>query len=217
MTHKIEINNNIFILHTSGAIYWPKHKALLIADVHLGKVSHFRKHGIGIPSVALHKNFDELDGVVSYFEAEKVWFLGDLFHSVQNIEWLRFEDWCKDCPTEIILIAGNHDIIQDWQYEEIGVKMVEEIIVDGFLLTHFPTEREGLFVFAGHIHPGIKIRGVGRQSENLACFFRTKHQIILPAFGEFTGKHILKAKVGDIAYAIAGDEIIEIERQQAVK
>jgi hypothetical protein len=37
--------------------------------------------------------------------------------------------------------------------------------------------------------------------------------MILPAFGEFTGKYFLKPNVEDIVYAIAGNEVIQISRE----
>ena len=47
--NSIEINNHNFILHPSGAIFWLEKKTLFLADVHLGKVAHFRKNGIAVP------------------------------------------------------------------------------------------------------------------------------------------------------------------------
>ena len=48
----VQINNNHLILHPSGAVYWEEKQTLLLADVHLGKVAHFRKNGISVPSKA---------------------------------------------------------------------------------------------------------------------------------------------------------------------
>ena len=48
----IEIKNNRFTLHPSGGVYWIDKKTLLLADIHLGKVAHFRKNGIPVPRKA---------------------------------------------------------------------------------------------------------------------------------------------------------------------
>ena len=121
-----------------------------------------------------------------------------------------FEQWVVKIKTEIILITGNHDIIPPTKYEELGIRLVEELLLEGFLLTHHPEERENCFNFSGHIHPAIKIRGNGKQSLRLPCFFKTQNQLILPAFGEFTGTYTLKSKKNDVVYAIADFTVIKI-------
>ncbi len=61
---KVLINNQNFILHPSGAIFWEEKSMLLISDVHLGKVAHFRKHGMAIPERAILENFTKLNLVL---------------------------------------------------------------------------------------------------------------------------------------------------------
>ena len=45
---RIKISENHFDLHPSGAIYWLEKKTLMLADVHLGKVAHFRKNTLDL-------------------------------------------------------------------------------------------------------------------------------------------------------------------------
>lgn len=208
MIQNITINNNDFKLHPSGAIYWENKKMLLIADVHLGKVVHFRKHGAAVPANAAYKNLEELTEVTNHFEPETVCFLGDLFHSKLNDEWEDFEKWVEYSKAEVVLISGNHDIIPQYLYEDLGVKVFDELFLEDFFLTHHPTERDGAFNFSGHIHPGIRMRGVGRQYIRLPCFFKTANSLILPAFGNFTGKHILKPTEKDEVFVIVDGEVI---------
>lgn len=207
---KIEINKQNFTLHQSGAAFWEEKKILLISDVHLGKVAHFRKHGMAIPQEAILENFTILNLVVALFNPITIVFLGDLFHSEMNNEWNFFKEWVKSISTEIILIEGNHDRIAKENYSELNIGIYKELVIDNFLLTHHPTEKEGLFNFCGHIHPGIKLRGLGRQFLNLACFFHKPNQLTFPAFGEFTGNFYLKPTTNDKVYAISNDEIIEV-------
>lgn len=204
---EITIKNQAFILHPSGALFWKAKKMLLISDVHLGKVSHFRKHGVAIPNNAIIENFNRLTKVVELFCPEKIIFLGDLFHSSKNTEWDLFAEWVSGCVSEIILIAGNHDIINKKEYTDINIKVLQFLEIERFLLTHNPMEKKGWFNLSGHIHPGVILRGLGGQSLKLPCFFQKENQMILPAFGEFTGKHLMKAEQDDIIYAIAKDEI----------
>lgn len=207
---EIAVGDNHFILHASGAMFWKERKMLVISDVHLGKISHFRKHGIALPKQAFIGNFERLTSVADTFHAEIICFLGDLFHSKINSEWSLFADWVNTRPEKFLLIIGNHDILEPEKYEAVGMAIAAELTVGNLLFTHEPEERDGFFTFCGHIHPGIHIRGKGRQSMDLPCFFRTKHQMILPAFGEFTGKWIMDPGADDLVYAIAGNTVVFI-------
>ena len=210
MTLDIHIRGNNFTLHCSGALFWQEEKMLLISDVHLGKVMHFRRHGFALPQNSVAGNFLQLTTVADYFKAETICFLGDLFHSSLNAEWQLFEEWVRSRSEQLILVEGNHDLISTELYDRVGVAVVSELIVNNFLLIHEPEIRERLFTFCGHIHPGVKLRGPGRQVLNLPCFFQAEHQLILPAFGEFTGKHVLKPAENDRIYAITKEEVIAV-------
>ncbi len=211
MTLEIKINNRNFVLHCSGALYWVEQRMLLISDVHLGKVSHFRKYGSAIPGQAVYKNFLKLDNVVEYFNPEQICFLGDLFHSTLNNEWHLFNDWVSRTPVPIVLVAGNHDIISPHKYHDVDIAIVSEWVLDGFLLTHHPEEREDHFTISGHIHPAVLLEGRGRQFLKLPCFFRTPQQIILPAFGEFTGTYVMEPTENDMVYVVTKEDVVLID------
>jgi uncharacterized protein len=204
------IKNNSFLLHPSGAIFWEEKSILLIADVHLGKVAHFRKYGAAIPPHLAFENLERLTEVTNHFQPNKVCFLGDLFHSKLNSEWNDFVKWIEYTSAQVILISGNHDIIPSYLFEELGVQIFEEMKLDKFLLTHHPTEREGYFNYCGHVHPGVTLQGVGKQILRLPCFFKAENQLILPAFGSFTGKYTLKPSEQDEIYVIVEEEVIPV-------
>lgn len=206
----ITIHAQTFTLHPSGAMYWHEHKMLLIADVHLGKVTHFRKHGSAVPQSAIQDNFRQLDNVLSHFQPEVLCFLGDLFHSYINAEWLLFAEWIKTVSSQIILVAGNHDVISSSKYEEIDIEVTDQWQIGSILLTHIPELRNNAFNIAGHIHPGIRLKGLGKQSLSIPCFFKSSNQLILPAFGTFTGKHLIAPNQGDQVFAVTKDEVIRI-------
>ncbi len=214
MTLEIVINNRAFVLHCSGALYWVEKRMLLISDVHLGKISHFRKHGSALPGNAIFRNFLKLDSVVEYFSPESICFLGDLFHSTLNNEWQLFEEWVGRTQLPIVLVAGNHDIISPYKYEELGITVVSEWLLDGFLLTHHPEERENYFTLSGHIHPAVVLEGMGRQFLKLPCFFRSPGQMILPAFGEFTGTYVMEPSQNDMIYVITKEDVVLISQKE---
>lgn len=197
-------------MHPLGVLFWEEKSMLLISDVHLGKVSHFRKFGAAVPQKAIQKNFDLMNEVVAFFKPAIIVFMGDLFHSSLNKEWELFEKWTSHVVSKIILVIGNHDIISPLKYEGLGIEVVPEIQLEGFLLTHHPEEREGVFNFCGHIHPAIRLTGLGRQSVRLRCFFKSKQQLLLPAFGEFTGSHTLEPEEDCEVFALLGDTVLPV-------
>ena len=60
----ITIKKQVFMLHPFGSLYWKDKNILLISDLHLGKISHFRKNGLAIPNSAIPKNFENGSVVV---------------------------------------------------------------------------------------------------------------------------------------------------------
>lgn len=208
MIEKIKIHRQNFSLHSSGAMFWEEKQMLLISDVHLGKISHFRKYGSAVPQKAIAENFERLTRVVDHFQPEKICFLGDLFHSSQNLEWHIFENWMQDISAQVTLVVGNHDIISELKYEGLGIEICSELVLEDLLFTHHPEESEGFFNICGHLHPGYKLRGKGRQSLALPCFHKMEKQIVMPAFGEFTGNFWISPAADDQIFAITKKEVI---------
>jgi hypothetical protein len=68
-----------------------------------------------------------------------------------------------------------------------------------------PTNRLRIYV-----HPGVFLRGRGRQGKKVPCFFFGEYGGILPAFGAFTGSAILRARNGDRVFVVAGEEVLEV-------
>ncbi|SHI63760.1 putative phosphoesterase [Mesonia phycicola] len=207
---KIEIENNHFQLSSSGVAYWEEQKTLLIADVHLGKISHFRKYGSAVPKDAILSNFNKLTESIKIYSPKKIIFLGDLFHSAKNLEWNLFENWLAIQTAEVVLIAGNHDIISPLHYEALKVKIYQELQLGKFKLTHHPEEQENTFNICGHIHPGYRLAGMAKQHLKLKCFFKSKYQLILPAFGEFTGVFLMKPEAEDQIFVCASSKVIQV-------
>lgn len=207
----LKIVQQTFELLPQGAVYWQEQKALLLADIHLGKVSHFRKNGYAIPAQIQFSFYQKMEQLLTAHNVEKIFFLGDLFHSDRNAEWDRFVAWNQSLSQQTILVKGNHDILPMKVLEQSGLFVVTEWMEKNILLTHHPTDRSGLFNFSGHIHPGVRLQGAGRQRLKVPCFFHQPNQMILPAFGDFTGLHLLQPKAGDRVYALTGEAVVEIK------
>ena len=210
MTQAVEFGGETLHLHPWGALYREKNAQLLISDLHLGKISHFRKYGAAVPLKAMGQNFQRLQDLLGEFRPESIVFLGDLFHSHMNGEWAFFSAWVETCNTDLILVEGNHDILGPIPYEKLGIQVCPALVSGPFTCTHHPLEGFGGFNIAGHIHRAVRLKGTGRQSLRMPCFHFRRRQLILPAFGAFTGSHLMEILPGDRAYALAGDSVIPL-------
>ena len=207
----LDIHGQRFQMHPSGALFWENESLLMMSDVHLGKISHFRKYGAAVPQHALLKNFETMDSAIAQFDPKHVVFMGDLFHSSLNKEWGLFEEWVGQKKMQLTLVEGNHDIISHVKYEALGIKVTPEFSLGNFFMTHHPEEREGQFNFSGHLHPAVRLTGLGRQSVRLRCFYKSSVQMILPAMGEFTGSHTMAVTKECEVFAILGDTVLPVQ------
>ena len=87
----------------------------------------------------------------------------------------------------------------------------DELILGPFLLTHIPKEEKTeLYNLAGHIHPGVVMKGKAKQYLKLPCFFFSDWQGIVPAFGDFTGLYKMTAKGNDQVYVVSGEKVVRV-------
>ncbi len=218
---RVVVGNLSLELLPQKAISLPSEKTLLIADLHLGKVNHYRKAGYPVPTKANDENTAVLIDLLNHHKPEKMIFLGDLFHSHYNEEWEVLGQVIRHfTSTSFELVMGNHDIMSTLQYERHNVKIHhEELRIADLLLTHAPLEDPppGVYNLAGHIHPGARLYGKGRQALLLPCFHFGKLQGLLPAFGSFTGLYPVRVVKGDQVFVIAEHEVIEINNEAALK
>lgn len=210
---EIKLAGERLLLSEEKIIYWRKRNSIFIADFHLGKTTHFRKSGIAIPTGIVNAELDRLKNIISRFQPEKIYFLGDLFHSELNNEWRLFNDFLQQYPDiEFILIKGNHDILSDTSYNLSRLKVKKEpYLLAPFLLSHHPLEMEGVdkgqINFCGHVHPGISVTGKGRTHLSLPCYYLLTYQIILPAFGRFTGLAKIKPVKESQVFLVLNDSV----------
>lgn len=217
----VSLRNLAFEVLSQKALYWPSEKILLIADLHLGKVNHYRKAGYPVPTRANDENTTILIDLLNHYRPGRMIFLGDLFHSHYNEEWEVLGQVIRHfSATSFELVMGNHDIMSTLQYDRHGVKIHAGILELGNVsLSHEPMEvvPRGTYNLAGHIHPGARLLGKGRQALLLPCFYFGRNQGILPAFGSFTGLYPVRVAKGDQVFVIADGEVIEIVNEKAVK
>ena len=210
---KINIAGHTMRLLPQKAIWEPENKYLIISDCHLGKVEHFRASGIGLPINAIDDTINKLKSLLQTFEPNHVIFLGDLFHSIKNESFEKLKILIANHKIiDFSLIVGNHDIMNKDDYSTRGLSVYDEMFYGNLWLTHEPQAevRHGLYNLAGHIHPGIRLKGTAKQSISLPCFYFGQNTGILPAFGYFTGKHLIKADKKSRIFAISENNIYNV-------
>ena len=209
---KLNFQKEQAVLLPEKALWLPDLKSLVVADVHWGKIDHFRKAGIPVPLKGNDKNAETLVSIINLFKPKRVIFLGDLFHSAYNDGWETFgqvRNAFAQCSFELVI--GNHDILSQRQYERHKVQLHKQSLqLKKLFLTHEPLDEtpEGVFNIAGHVHPGARLHGPGKQSVTLPCFYVRTNQCVLPAFGAFTGLATVQPKIGDKIFVVANGKVI---------
>jgi DNA ligase-associated metallophosphoesterase len=207
----VHIREQELFLLPERAIYWPAEKTMLIADLHIGKVNHFRKNGIAVPDMAEQNNLWRLSGLLQKWKPKTLIFLGDLFHSQFNSAWDRFADVMGNFEhIEVILVKGNHDILPEQTFKNAGIAVVSNLIKGPFHFSHDRIESE-MFNLHGHVHPAVKLRSAGRQRLRLPCFYFSDDFGILPSFGDFTGSFVISPKETDLVFVPSNDEVIALQ------
>ncbi|HEU4573434.1 MAG TPA: ligase-associated DNA damage response endonuclease PdeM [Chitinophagaceae bacterium] len=220
---------NNLILHTIGdeklwlsahrCIFWEQENILIVSDLHLGKTGHFRKEGIPVPQSVYKEDLQRLVSQLQHFKPGKLLIVGDLFHSRFNKELDLFKKWRADfSQLSIHLVKGNHDILHDDWYREAGITTSEDVLnIRSFSFRHdLQTVEEEQqptmsYTFSGHIHPGISIRGLGKQSLRFPCFYFAERFCVLPAFGRFTGTYTVEPKKKETVFAIVENKIVQVQ------
>lgn len=210
---QIRLLNSEFTLLPEKALYKEDEQLLIIADVHLGKASHFRKEGFNVTQQAQMGDYANLHNLFTKIKPAKVYFLGDLFHSKINSDWNYFTELISDFEEiSFTLIKGNHDIIDEQLFRELNIAIVEEILEEqDFVYSHMPVSSPDDKVnIVGHIHPGILLSGKGKQSVKLPCYHLCGNTFLLPAFGKLTGLYLIDCKANDRVFGVLPSEVIEL-------
>jgi DNA ligase-associated metallophosphoesterase len=209
---EIVCKGEVLTLTNQRVLFWAKEQALILSDLHVGKSATFRKHGIPISRKVLEDDLAKLSALIEHFQAQKLIVVGDLFHAEYNKDISYFKDWLGQNQITIELIAGNHDRHSERFYEELGLKVYsKEKISDVIRFVHDETApAENYFTISGHTHPGVLIKGKGRQYIKLPCFQVTEHQLILPAFSKFTGLNTNNLPDNCTCYGFTETSIVKI-------
>ncbi len=202
-----------FELHGERAVYWPRRKSLLIADVHFGKGSVLRRAGINLPTGQTSGDLARLDGLIAHFRPAQLIVLGDLVHGAAPLDapWIGMVGAWRQRHAVIgmTLVAGNHD--RHFDARLLGFDVVgNELSQPPFLLRHAPAVVPGSYVLAGHVHPGITVHD-GWRRHRLPAFRFASDTGLLPSFGALTGLHETPAESGERIVAITPGGLVPLD------
>jgi uncharacterized protein len=206
------------------AVFVPEHSTLLVADAHIGKAATFRRLGVPVPGGTTEGTLARLTQALARTGARQVVFLGDLLHSAHahaSTTMAAFERWRQThANIELVLILGNHDQKTGVVASKFGVRVEQEDWRLGDLaLRHHPLPEAGagavplaagVYALAGHVHPAVLVGAGRRERLRLPCFHFGAQRGVLPAFGEFTGMHVVRSAPGERVFAVVEDEVREV-------
>jgi uncharacterized protein len=206
------------VLRPEGALHLPQQGALLIADFHLGKAHSFRRLGVPVPGGTTEHMLQRLDALLEQVRPSQLVFLGDFLHAATaqaSPALARFAAWRAARPgLSLTLVRGNHDDRAGDPPTELAMAVVDEPWPLGpWALCHHPLPPGAASSapqrprIAGHWHPAAVLRGAARDHLRLPCFCLTDQQLVLPAFGAFTGMHTVAAAPGQRRYVSDGQRL----------
>ena len=182
----VRINGADLWTDPSGALWWPQHGLLAVADLHLEKGSCYATRGRLLPPYDTAATLARLIEVIRRTRPQTVVCLGDSFHDVDGPDRLPPRDADRlgalVADTRWVWIAGNHDPALS---PKLGGEVRSDVAVGPLTFRHMPTVGAPGEV-AGHLHPKLRV-ALRTRTLSGRCFVSDGKQMILPAFGAFAG------------------------------
>lgn len=193
------------------ALWWPAGSTLFVADLHLGKAATFRARGLPVPSGTTQDNLARLSRLLQRYAARQMVLLGDFLHAAeaQSEAQSALAPWRAAHPAlKLLLVRGNHDRHAGDPPAVLRAQVVDEpFLIGPFAACHHPQRHATHTVLAGHVHPAVRLRGPGRDALRLPCFCIEDGLVLLPAFGAFTGSHVLEKAAGRQRFAVGAGQV----------
>lgn len=207
---ELELAGEPMRLYADRALYWPRLRRLLVADLHLGKADVFRRAGIGLPRGGTTHDLQRLEALVAASDADALWVLGDVLHGpAPDAAWReRWRAWRQARPQlEVAALVGNHD--RALAQAGLDIRLLGDARDEPpFALRHEPETHARLHVLCGHLHPCIGLPGLGPR--RWPVFWLREHMTVLPAFSAFTGGIAVSPAVGEAVAVCVEDSITHI-------
>jgi DNA ligase-associated metallophosphoesterase len=181
---RVSLNGADLICRCSGAAWIEAERAVVVADLHLEKGSHFARWGQPLPPFDTADALDRLEAELDILNPRTVIFLGDSFHDRAAEARLSPGDAARltalGRQRHLVWIAGNHDAEGP---RSLPGEVVSALDLSGLRLVHEPVPDAPPGELAGHLHPCARLPAGPRRR----CFVSDGRRLILPAFGAYAG------------------------------
>ena len=202
-------------LRSDGSAYDADERALWVADLHLGKDASFRSAGVPVPEGPTQRTLGRLTRAIEACSARRVIVVGDLVHNVAS--WsdettAAWRSWREGVAgVEVILVRGNHD--RGWSKwpRDLELQVVESGWCSGGVrFCHEPAAQVEAATVSGHLHPGFAVRERSGGRLLAGCFWVQPTQLVLPAYGAFTGFGRIAPQSGDRVVMLVDGSLWEL-------
>ncbi len=210
-------------LTPEGAAIHPGERTAVIADVHLGYEWARGAAGDCVPAHSLDETRTRLDRLLARAPIERLIVAGDLVESSRPChrtaaDLRRLVDWLDPLGVRLLVLEGNHDRspmgVSKLRRRSTGSPpLPSTCTVDSWTIGHGHQPIAGDRTISGHVHPIVRIAGVGAP-----CFLAGPGRIVLPAFSRnAAGWDVLTAavprdwRIADLrCFASTGDDILDL-------
>lgn len=209
------------LLLPGRAVWQAETRTLWIADPHLGKAASFRALGAPAPRGTTQENLRRLGALIDAHAARRLVVLGDFLHARRGRGpglFAQLRDW-RDAHADLecVVVRGNHDAHAGDAPADCGFASVDEPFtlqgVEGWHHAAAQSGPAGPIILSGHLHPVAWLSGPGRDRLRLPCFCLRGREIVLPAFGEFTGGHPVDRRDWRELVATSGTRLFPIRSE----
>jgi DNA ligase-associated metallophosphoesterase len=189
-------------------------RALVVADLHVGKSESYRRFGVPSAEGIDEESLVRLSRAAMRAGAKVIVVVGDLTHSAVGIgeaEMQRFAEFRERCSLPIRLVEGNHDrgvgtLPPEWMVDRVRGAFA----LGGVRFEHEPpAAAAAAWTVSGHLHPMLSVARGTRSVEAPAFVVdRARRTLVLPAFSKFTRGVRYEPQAGVELYAIAESEVV---------
>lgn len=191
-----------FLLTAGNALYWPRERMLVVADLHLEKASFYAQGGQMLPPYDSRETLERVALAIRETGARRVVTLGDNFHDPAGPD--RMEPHAAGMlaaltrAVEWVWLTGNHDLRAGCGGARalaagIGGTVAAQLEIAGIVLRHQAQPGETRPELSGHFHPRLQLTVRDRRIRRpCAVIASSTHgpgamRMILPAFGALAG------------------------------
>ncbi len=190
---RVLLSGKSLIADTTGALYWPAEKALIVADLQLSNCSYLEGHDVLLPPYDTASSFEKLEEALDRYDPERVLALGNSFAGLAS-DGLSYHqrDWLQDMMEgrDWYWIAGNDNGALP---SGIGGTAVPQLVLSGIKFRAEAVRAPVANEIAGGLHPVAQISQYGHLLRG-RCFVTNGMRLIMPAMGNYSaGNNVLSA------------------------